>query len=614
MSYRRALKAGPIALGALLLLVSSTALQNAVANSETRTLSFEHTHRDDRITVTFKRNGRYDEDGLKKLNHFLRDWRNHDETRMAPELFDILWEIHRDVGASEAIHIISSYRSPETNSMLRRRSRGVAKFSQHTLGKAIDFRIPGISIEDLRAAGLRLQRGGVGYYPGSFVHVDVGNVRHWPRMPEAQLARILQDGKRGGARIQTADASGSAGKGRNVLAKLLGIGKDDEDDEGESATPRRGKPASEPAAARTEMAAVPMPRVRPAQAGEFTVASATSRPARLSEPSPAPAGEFGLASATSRPARLSEPAPAAAGEFTIASASSRPARLSEPVTAPAGEFTVASASGRPARLSEPAPASAGEFTVASASSRPARLSERSPWLLPPMATPNDTINTRGFWREPENVPAGTREALGSYGERLAWVTGPMGQRIPPRPPADVGTPAAEEPSADTTSSVAAWASNPSQNDRVPREVALAYAAPQAAGANAPAKPTAAPMGTLKPTISANPVNAAAATVATRRSVAVNSPAAKIIPQHRGFDPWLRGIVMTPSVHHSLSVAVLGTLDPRGLQPLMQKPTATLPMVFSNDPTLGLISVQFTGRASRSCPTMDFPPTRTAGLR
>ncbi|MEA2876262.1 MAG: hypothetical protein QOF14_1458, partial [Hyphomicrobiales bacterium] len=74
-------------------MVSTSTLQTVVANGDTRTISLQHTHRDDSITVTFKRNGRYDEDGLKKLNYFLRDWRNDDQTRMDPQLFDILWEV-----------------------------------------------------------------------------------------------------------------------------------------------------------------------------------------------------------------------------------------------------------------------------------------------------------------------------------------------------------------------------------------------------------------------------------------------------------------------------------------------------------------------------------------
>ena len=170
-------------------------LQNAVANGDTRTLSLHHTHPEDDITVTFKRNGRYDEAGLKKLNYFLRDWRNDEQIKMDPQLFDIVWEVQREVGAKETIHIISAYRSPETNAMLRRRCRGVAQFSQHMLGKAIDFNIPDVPLEQIRAAGLRLQRGGVGFYPGSFVHLDVGSVRHWPRMTHDQFARVFPNGR-----------------------------------------------------------------------------------------------------------------------------------------------------------------------------------------------------------------------------------------------------------------------------------------------------------------------------------------------------------------------------------------------------------------------------------
>src|SRR5262249_35258973 len=173
-------------------LVGCIGLQSAVAEDDTRTLSFEHTHRDDSLTITFKRNGRYDQDALNKLNYFLRDWRNDKQTQMDPRLFDILWEINHEDGATQPIRIISSYRSPETNAMLHRRSSGVAKHSQHMLGHAIDFTINGVPLEKLRFAGLRLQRGGVGYYPSSnFVHVDVGGIRHWPRMTHDQLVRVF---------------------------------------------------------------------------------------------------------------------------------------------------------------------------------------------------------------------------------------------------------------------------------------------------------------------------------------------------------------------------------------------------------------------------------------
>jgi uncharacterized protein YcbK (DUF882 family) len=184
----------------VLLLAGIGSVHDASALNETRTLSFHHTHSGEDLTVTFKREGRYDEEALRQLNHFLRDWRSQEQTTMDRHLFDIIWEVYRDVDGQKPIQIISAYRSPETNAMLRRRSAhtGVARFSQHMLGHAMDFYIPDVSIEQIRYAGLRLQRGGVGFYPTSgspFVHLDTGNIRHWPRMTHDQLARVFPDGR-----------------------------------------------------------------------------------------------------------------------------------------------------------------------------------------------------------------------------------------------------------------------------------------------------------------------------------------------------------------------------------------------------------------------------------
>jgi len=189
-----------LGLTSLLLLMGAGSVHDASASNETRTLSFHHTHSGEDLTITFKREGRYDENALKQLNHYLRDWRTQDETVMDRHLFDILWEVYRDVEAKQPIQIISSYRSPGTNAMLRRRSAhtGVARHSQHMLGHAMDFYIPGVPLEQIRFAGLRLQRGGVGFYPTSgspFVHLDTGNIRHWPRMTHDQLARVFPDGR-----------------------------------------------------------------------------------------------------------------------------------------------------------------------------------------------------------------------------------------------------------------------------------------------------------------------------------------------------------------------------------------------------------------------------------
>src|SRR3954453_18869343 len=239
-----------LGLTSLLLLMGAGSVHDATALNETRTLSFHHTHSDENLTVTFKRDGRYDEAALKQLNHFLRDWRSQEQTTMDRHLFDILWEVYRDVDANQPIQIISSYRSPATNSMLRRRSAhtGVARHSQHMLGHAMDFYIPGVPLEQLRFAGLRLQRGGVGFYPTSgspFVHLDTGNIRHWPRMTADQLARVFPDGKTvhvpsngvplkgyemAKAEIEKRSPGEDASFGRSLFARLF-RGRPSEDDE-----------------------------------------------------------------------------------------------------------------------------------------------------------------------------------------------------------------------------------------------------------------------------------------------------------------------------------------------------------------------------------------------
>ena len=168
------------------------------ALAETRTLKLYFVHTKERAEITFKRNGRYDPAGLKQINNFLRDWRRNEPTKMDPRLLDLVWETYQKVGAKDYIHVVSGYRSPATNSMLRSRSKGVAQKSQHMLGKAMDFYIPGVSLKTLRETGLRMQVGGVGYYPTSgspFVHFDVGNVRHWPRMSRKELVAVFPNGK-----------------------------------------------------------------------------------------------------------------------------------------------------------------------------------------------------------------------------------------------------------------------------------------------------------------------------------------------------------------------------------------------------------------------------------
>ena len=199
-SLPRPLRSLAIAVSGLVLgLIAGTAeTEDAVANGDTRSLTIYHTHTQESATITFKRDGRYDRAALEQLNWLLRDWRINEPIKMDPRLFDTVWEAYRQVGSSQPIHVVSAYRSPGTNAMLRRRSKMVAEYSQHMLGKAMDFFLPDVSIDRIREVGLQMQRGGVGWYPHAgtpFVHLDVGSVRMWPRMTHDQLARLFPDGK-----------------------------------------------------------------------------------------------------------------------------------------------------------------------------------------------------------------------------------------------------------------------------------------------------------------------------------------------------------------------------------------------------------------------------------
>jgi uncharacterized protein YcbK (DUF882 family) len=185
-----------VALAATVIVDGARRTPSAIAQGETRSLTFIHNHTKESATVTFKRWGSYDSSALDQLNWLMRDWRRDQKIRMNPRLFDLVWEAHREAGSSSPIYINSAYRSPDTNAMLRRRSRGVSKHSQHMNGNALDFYLGDVSMGRVREVAMRMQRGGVGYYPNAntgFVHLDVGSVRSWPRMSRDQLARLFPD-------------------------------------------------------------------------------------------------------------------------------------------------------------------------------------------------------------------------------------------------------------------------------------------------------------------------------------------------------------------------------------------------------------------------------------
>jgi len=153
---------------------------NQALSIDARQLSFYHTHTHKTLTVTYEVGGEYVESALDELNRFLSDFRTGDVIEMDPELLDLIYDVRASLGSHAAYEVISAYRSPKTNEMLRSSTSGVAKKSQHILGKAIDVRLRGVPTNELRDAAISLRRGGVGYYKDSdFVHMDTGRVRRW---------------------------------------------------------------------------------------------------------------------------------------------------------------------------------------------------------------------------------------------------------------------------------------------------------------------------------------------------------------------------------------------------------------------------------------------------
>ncbi|MGY5808418.1 DUF882 domain-containing protein [Rhizobium sp. LEGMi198b] len=317
-----------VAVGLLAMAVSTPVFVGtpSQAGGETRSLKIYYVHTGEKAVITYKRNGKFDPDGLEKLNRILRDWRKNQPTKMNPRLFDLIWEVYRESGSHEFIYVVCGFRSPGTNEMLRTRSAhtGVAKKSQHMLGNAMDFYIPDVKLTKLREIGMKLQVGGVGYYPTSgspFVHMDVGGVRAWPRMDRQDLVRLFPDGKTmhipadgrplPGYQEAVADykrrmssddiqiASASSPR-RGFFARLFGGGADEEEDNADEGAPATAAPTtvvakkgqSAPAATddggddsqpETQVASInaPVPQVRPAfgnQPAGSEVASALMSP------------------------------------------------------------------------------------------------------------------------------------------------------------------------------------------------------------------------------------------------------------------------------------------------------------------------------------------------
>lgn len=281
------------------------------AAGQTRTLKLYFIHTKEKAQITYKRNGRYDQKGLQQINRFLRDWRRNEPTKNGPAPARSRLGSLPEERFSRLHPCRFRLSLPATNGMLRSRSKGVAKKSQHMLGKAMDFYIPDVKLKTLREVGMKFQVGGVGYYPTSgspFVHMDVGGVRAWPRMTRNELARLFPDGKTmhipsdgrplpgyeqavadykrrvGASAIEVAGGGakgpGDTGKRRNLFAALFGGGGDE--DEEPAAIAAGGAEEEAPAKVQTASA----PAARDALPG---VAGSTAAPAEQDINAPVPA-------------------------------------------------------------------------------------------------------------------------------------------------------------------------------------------------------------------------------------------------------------------------------------------------------------------------------------
>jgi uncharacterized protein YcbK (DUF882 family) len=589
-------------LAAFFLLFGSRALQTAIAEGDTRTLSLHHIHTDEDITVTFKRDGRYDEAALEKLNWFLRDWRRQQQTRMDPHLIDLVWEVHRETGSKEPIWVVCGYRSPETNAMLRRRSGGVARFSQHMLGHAMDFYIPGVPLEQLRVIGLRLQRGGIGFYPTSgspFVHMDTGSVRHWPRMTHEQLVRVFPDGRTvhipsdgrplAGYALALADIrkhgdnpsevsleaarnaginvgdSGVTQRLVNPLARLFGLARNDEDEDAPAAAEPKASastrlPASVPLRARAKTAI--------AAAFDQTENKLVAEKNKLAQVA----------------ARAEEKL--AAGKTKLVQVA---AHAEEKLAAERTKLAGAVAKARLVSRAEAAPVAA--------------------------LSPKEIILARGFW---QGVPDGMTAVRPEPGPAKSPASSPSQTRAES---VHVPQPAHTElagAASGQTRSVGPFAA---PIDRAPAEIALAYAEQPDAGMFA---------GTARPVTAINlaapraTINAPVAlrgdgevTIAIKRidgrpaSAILNVANQATVPglaQDAGFDdPWLRAVFLSPSVNKFLCITALGARDLRALAPLMVKPARSVMLTFAADAQLGLASDHFSGSAIVFVSTVVYPP-------
>jgi hypothetical protein len=494
----------------------------------------------------------------------------------------------------------------------------------------MDFYIPGISLEKVREIGLRMQRGGVGFYPTSgspFVHMDTADIRMWPRMSRDELARVFPDGRTvqiptdgrpmPGYAVALADvrkhggmpSANSIGAARangvaidadtlvasndhphsNPFAKLLGLGVKDEDDDEE--TVASAAPTAAPAAwnsapgviqasaSQQAMANVPMPPKRPVLAAIERGAQAAEKATVAAAVKVADAASHVKFVRTADAASL-PPAPQAPALPPTQTRVASPSVVAQSLAPP-------SAARAPLQPSLPTQSAAGNAPNA-----------------------NQVIAERGYWQGPADGtivanPGAAAKIARSANKDLA--TGAIGPFANP-------------------------------NARAGSGLALAYADPSGKFSVPSAASQAAPMGALQaPAQTAQPISvqtvsvppaptpqggSSGTTVALKRSgnqasstvmTASSSSVTVVKADPRMVNPWMRAIVLSPSVHRFLTTIALGVGDLRSLAEMMVKPSSAVFMTFAADPNPGLDHNRFAGSAIVFLPTVNYPG-RTAALQ
>lgn len=151
-----------------------------ITSTEPRQLNFRNIHTGETLTTVYWQDGEYVDNAVLGISHLMRDHRENETMLMDQPLLDVLWQVQQAIDPNMQFDVISGYRTPKTNAMLRKRSNGVAKFSLHMVGRAVDISTHNVPLSEVRKAALTLKAGGIGYYPKShFVHLDTGPFRAW---------------------------------------------------------------------------------------------------------------------------------------------------------------------------------------------------------------------------------------------------------------------------------------------------------------------------------------------------------------------------------------------------------------------------------------------------